>query len=76
MAGIRRSRVKIEAKNAKAQMTAMDNRMSFAGRTALMSVKPGPVNVGSLRLLDINEYRSNQYATALRSTKVPAMTAS
>ena len=76
MAGIRRSRVKIEAKNAKAQMTAMDNRMSFAGRTALMSVKHGPVNVGYLRLLDINEYRSNQYATALRSTKVPAMTAS
>ncbi len=55
IAGIRRSRVKIAAKKAKAQMIAMDINISFAGSTAMMSVYPGPVNVGSLRPLESNE---------------------
>ena len=59
-AGTRRSRRKIAAKNAAAQITAMANRISLAGSTALMSVKPAPLNVGSLRVLESSVYRSNQ----------------
>ena len=64
------------AKNATAQMTAIAIRISFAGSTALMSVKPAPVKVGSLRPLHSSAYRSSQYAIALSATKIPASTAS
>lgn len=64
-------------KNSTAQITAMQNRIVFAGRYALASTYRRPVQLpAALKSLDFtaSPYRSSQYATAFSETKIPIST--
>ncbi|CKP85298.1 Uncharacterised protein [Mycobacterium tuberculosis] len=60
IAGIRKSRMAIAENTAAAQINAIAIRISFAGRTALISVYPAPVNGLPPRVCDSSSYRPSQ----------------
>lgn len=77
MTGSCQVRRQMVAKNSSAQMAAMQNRIVLVSRYAFASTYLRPVQLPvALKSLDFtaSPYRSSQYATAFRVTKIPRST--